>query len=196
MSNLSDSSTQTSKPLDPVKPLRSAAYMMTDEVLEAWRDDILWLRRQPENGPDDLAILGWRLEAVEAEIARRNRHNLHRLPNSTNSNGFPRVVLDAIKERIDLPELIVNHGLPLRRAGQAHRGRCPWHDDQTPSLVVWSDHWRCFGCGAYGDAFSWMIRWSGLPFRQAVEGLAIIAGVELPVLPPVSRLRVRDVQRG
>jgi hypothetical protein len=70
----------------------------------------------------------------------------------------------------------------LRPEGDHHKGRCPLHDDSSPSLVVYprdrsgrpDPHYWCFGCGARGDLIDWLRAAEGLGFAQArarVEGL-------------------------
>jgi hypothetical protein len=49
--------------------------------------------------------------------------------------------------------------------------RCPFHDDSTPSLEIYNDHFHCFGCGAHGDAISWLTEAEGLSHQQAIEAL-------------------------
>jgi CHC2 zinc finger/Toprim domain len=48
---------------------------------------------------------------------------------------------------------------------------CPFHDDSTPSLHVYDDHFHCFGCGAHGDHIDWLMMVEGLDRNQAIEAL-------------------------
>jgi Toprim domain/CHC2 zinc finger/DNA polymerase family A len=53
---------------------------------------------------------------------------------------------------------------------------CPFHDDHTPSLVIYPDHYHCFVCGAHGDAIDWMMMVEGLDRAQAIQSLATWEG--------------------
>ena len=48
---------------------------------------------------------------------------------------------------------------------------CPFHDDSTPSLHVYADHWHCYGCGAHGDFVDWLMMVGGLDRDAAVDTL-------------------------
>ncbi|NLF02897.1 MAG: DUF927 domain-containing protein [Anaerolineales bacterium] len=89
-----------------------------------------------------------------------------------------------IKSRLDLAEFIVRD-IPLRKSGPRWVGLCPFHSDHDPSLVVFPDGgWRCFGCGAGGDVFDYVMLRQGWDFRTALKELARDAGVELTPLTP------------
>lgn len=90
-------------------------------------------------------------------------------------------VVDEIKERLDVVEVISAY-VPLRKAGRTYKGLCPFHQEKTPSFVVFpeSGTWRCFGaCGVGGDIFSFVMKRENLDFREALEALARKAGVDL-----------------
>jgi hypothetical protein len=59
---------------------------------------------------------------------------------------------------------------------------CPFHDDHTPSLVIYPDHYHCFVCGAHGDAIVWLMMVEGMTRAQAAEHLAAWDG---PRVAPV-----------
>ena len=88
---------------------------------------------------------------------------------------------DDIKARIDIVDL-VGEGVELRRAGRNFSARCPFHNERTPSFVVFPDRqtWHCFGaCATGGDVFSFVMRREGIGFSDALGLLAPRAGVEL-----------------
>jgi DNA primase len=90
-------------------------------------------------------------------------------------------VVDEIKERIDVVELI-SHYVQLKRTGRNYKGLCPFHAENTPSFVVFPETgtWHCFGaCGEGGDVFTFVMKREGWDFRIALEELAQRAGVEL-----------------
>ena len=91
--------------------------------------------------------------------------------------------LDEIKSRIDIVDLVSEAGVKLRHAGKNYTGFCPFHDNKhTPAFVVWpeSGTWRCFGqCNEGGDIFKFVMKREGLDFKEAMQKLALRAGVEI-----------------
>lgn len=94
---------------------------------------------------------------------------------------IPDNILDDILSRIDIVELISGY-IPLKRAGRNFRALCPFHHEKTPSFMVSPDRqiYHCFGCGAGGGAFNFLIQYEHLEFPEAVEALAKKTGVILP----------------
>ena len=83
----------------------------------------------------------------------------------------------AAARRTDIVEL-VGEVTTLRRAGRGWKGRCPFHEERTASLVVWRRRgvFKCYGCGAGGDVVAFVERHWQMPFRAAVHYLAKRAG--------------------
>jgi DNA primase len=81
--------------------------------------------------------------------------------------------IEATKERNPIEEVMSRHGLVLLRSGSKLTARCPFHDDENPSLVVYPEtrSFYCFGCGASGDVIDFVRRTQGLGFRAALERL-------------------------
>src|SRR6266849_1897482 len=77
---------------------------------------------------------------------------------------------------------IVGERVPLRRAGRAWKGLCPFHAEKTPSFTVNSERqmWHCFGCDRGGDVFSFLMEIDKITFPEALALLAERAGIELP----------------
>jgi DNA primase len=103
--------------------------------------------------------------------------------------------LEEIRARIDLVELVSEY-VRLERAGKNFRGLCPFHPEKTPSFNVSPAlaRFHCFGCGASGDLFGFLMRIEGVSFREALEKLAQRAGIVLTPRekrPEVSELRDR-----
>lgn len=90
-------------------------------------------------------------------------------------------LLEEILRRTDLVQL-VGRRVKLVRKGRVMWGCCPFHKEKTPSFKVENERrtYHCFGCGAGGDAFKWLMETEGLSFPESVERLAGEASVELP----------------
>ena len=97
------------------------------------------------------------------------------------SGLIPQRFVEDLLDRIDLAELIGSR-ITLKKAGGNYKARCPFHDEKTPSFNVRPDKgfYHCFGCGAHGDAISFVREFDGLGFTDAVEELARRAGMEVP----------------
>jgi DNA primase len=94
------------------------------------------------------------------------------------SGRFDETFIEEVRARTSLVALI-GREVPLKRRGREHWGPCPFHKERTPSFSVaeGKGFWHCFGCGAHGDAFHWLQERHGFTFVEAVEELAIRAGL-------------------
>ena len=94
--------------------------------------------------------------------------------------AIPREVIETIRERVDLVQLI-GQSVTLQRRGSSMIGLCPFHQEKTPSfnVVPHKNIFHCFGCGATGDAFKYLELSRGLSFYEAVKELADQVGVEI-----------------
>lgn len=89
-----------------------------------------------------------------------------------------------IKSRISLSS-IIQKVVELKGHGSSKIGLCPFHNEKTPSFHV-RDHegrFKCFGCGAAGDHFDFLIKLRGIEFSKALEELSELAGINLPQKP-------------
>ncbi len=88
--------------------------------------------------------------------------------------------IETIKERLDIVEIVGAH-VKLEKAGVSYKGRCPFHNEKTPSFFVSParQNYYCFGCGAKGDIFTFVQETEGLSFKEVLRDLAERAGVEL-----------------
>lgn len=96
---------------------------------------------------------------------------------------------DDLKERLDcrtVAERLL--GEPQQRSGRAWHWLCPFHNDRsTPSLAVYPDGWRCFGCQVQGDHYDLVLRVNHCRFDVAHAWLVALAGGTLAGSPPVKR---------
>jgi len=90
-----------------------------------------------------------------------------------------------VKEKLDIVEFLKGY-LDLQPAGRNFKARCPFHKEKTPSFMVSPERqsWHCFGCGAGGDVFAFLMRHDNLEFGEALKILADKAGVELKRMSP------------
>ncbi|MDP3790583.1 MAG: DNA primase [Candidatus Omnitrophota bacterium] len=99
--------------------------------------------------------------------------------------AIPQNIIDQIQTRSDIVEVISRY-IPLQKAGRNYRAPCPFHHEKTPSFIVSPDKqiYHCFGCGAGGNVFSFVMKHENLEFPEAVEALAEKAGIKLPRFGP------------
>ena len=93
--------------------------------------------------------------------------------------ALPASFLDELRTRTPLPALI-GRRVRLARSGKQWKGCCPFHGEKSPSFYVYDDGYHCFGCGAHGDALTFVMQSQGLSFMEAVGQLAAEAGLEVP----------------
>jgi len=95
--------------------------------------------------------------------------------------AFAQDKIEELRNRADIVEVIGAH-VRLRRAGNRFVGLCPFHNEKTPSFSVSPDRgfFYCFGCGAGGTVFNFVMRIEGLSFPEAVTSLARRYGVTMP----------------
>ncbi len=97
------------------------------------------------------------------------------------SGRIPRQFIDDLLVRVDIVDLIDSR-VPLKKVGSNFVARCPFHTEKTPSFSVNRNRqtYHCFGCGAGGNAISFLIDYAHLGFVEAVEDLAAFIGVDVP----------------
>jgi len=103
-------------------------------------------------------------------------------------------LVDEIRSRVDLVRLI-GRATKLVREGHEHKGLCPFHKEKTPSFTVVPDRgfYHCFGCGAHGGAFDFVMETENLSFRDAVLAMADETGVQIPGERPPKRKKLAPV---
>ena len=93
-------------------------------------------------------------------------------------------IFQAVKAAVPVPAAAERYGLQIRRCGMV---RCPFHEDRTPSMKIYDDHFYCFGCQAHGDVTDLTARLLGLQNYEAACKLAqdFSVNVDAPVVVPV-----------
>jgi len=84
---------------------------------------------------------------------------------------IPASEIERLKSEISVARLVEAAGIALAKSGKDLLGTCPFHEDDTPSLVVTpgKNLWHCFGCQVGGGPIDWVMKRSGVSFRHAVE---------------------------
>ncbi|MBB5173925.1 DNA primase [Texcoconibacillus texcoconensis] len=97
------------------------------------------------------------------------------------SGRIPEEKIEQIRKSIDIVDLISEY-VQLKKQGKNFSGLCPIHSEKTPSFSVSPDKqlYHCFGCGAGGNVFSFLMELEGLEFIESVRKLAARSGINLP----------------
>ena len=105
-----------------------------------------------------------------------------------------RADVQAIKERVDVIGLISRY-VSLAKSGANFKGRCPFHKDDTPSMVVNAEKglWHCFGCGEGGDVIGFLMKIERLSFIEAVKRLADEVGMSFEASEDGERQKLRQI---
>lgn len=94
---------------------------------------------------------------------------------------IPRTFIDDLLARTDIVD-VVHERVKLKKAGRDYQACCPFHHEKTPSFTVsqQKQFYHCFGCGAHGNAITFLMEYERLEFTEAIEELANIHGLEVP----------------
>lgn len=97
-------------------------------------------------------------------------------------NHIPPEIIDEVRQRNDIAEVIMECGIPLKLAGKNYKACCPFHDEKTPSFTVSSERqmFYCFGCQVGGNTITFLQKYENKPFIESIEWLANRVGVPLP----------------
>jgi len=94
---------------------------------------------------------------------------------------IPRSFIDDLLARTDIVDLI-DSKVGLKKAGKDYQACCPFHNEKSPSFTVSQDKqfYHCFGCGANGNAISFVMEYDKLEFVDAIEELASMLNLDVP----------------
>ena len=94
---------------------------------------------------------------------------------------YPQEILEEVRVQNDIVDVISEY-LPLKQKGTSYFGLCPFHNEKTPSFSVNSERqfYYCFGCGAAGNVYTFIMQMENDTFPEAVKRLADRANIILP----------------
>ncbi len=106
---------------------------------------------------------------------------------------IPPRFLDELRSRLNVSD-VVGKRVRLTRAGREFKACCPFHHEKSPSFYVNDEKgfYHCFGCGAHGSIIDFTMNHDNLSFIEAVEGLALLAGMQVPQSSPEEVKRAKQ----
>ena len=105
-------------------------------------------------------------------------------------------ILEEVRAGNDIVDVISGY-VRLQKKGGRYWGLCPFHNEKSPSFSVNGDMqvYHCFGCGAGGNVYTFVMNYENYTFPEAVRMLAQRAGVALPQEEDSPEARSRDNRR-
>lgn len=109
---------------------------------------------------------------------------------------YPDELIEEVRMKNDIVD-VVSQYVKLTRKGSSYFGLCPFHNEKTPSFSVTPSKqmYYCFGCGAGGNVFNFVMEYENYSFGEALSHLADRAGVQLPRIEYSSEAREKAKQR-
>ena len=105
-------------------------------------------------------------------------------------------IIEVVRQKNDIVD-VVSQYVKLTRKGSSYFGLCPFHNEKTPSFSVTpgKQMYYCFGCGAGGNVFNFIMEYENYTFGEALKHLADRAGVELPQIEYSKEVREKAQER-
>ena len=96
---------------------------------------------------------------------------------------YPEELVEEVRSKNDIVDVISGY-IRIQKKGANYFGLCPFHGEKSPSFSVsrTKQMYYCFGCGAGGNVFSFLMNYENFTFSEAIKELAVRAGVDLPEL--------------
>ena len=112
------------------------------------------------------------------------------------SMGYSDDIIEEVRQKNDIVD-VVSQYVRLTRRGSTYFGLCPFHNEKTPSFSVTpgKQMYYCFGCGAGGNVYNFIMEYENYTFGEALKHLADRAGVELPKIEYSREVREKAEQR-
>ncbi len=109
---------------------------------------------------------------------------------------YPEEAVEEVRMRSDIVDVISGY-VKLQKKGSNYFGLCPFHNEKSPSFSVspQKQMYYCFGCGAGGNAITFVMEYESLPFPEALKLLADRAGVNLPEVEYTKEERAKADKR-
>jgi len=109
---------------------------------------------------------------------------------------YPEAIIEEIRAKNDIVDVVSGY-VHLQKKGSNYWGLCPFHNEKTPSFSVSSNKqiYYCFGCGAGGDVYKFLMNYENYTFQEALKLLADRAGVSLPEQEGDGEAREREKKR-
>lgn len=109
---------------------------------------------------------------------------------------YPDELVEEIRTKNDIVDVVSGY-VRLQKKGANHWGCCPFHNEKTPSFSVNSvkQMYHCFGCGAGGNVFTFVMNYENYTFPEAIKHLAERVGVNLPELEYTEEMKARESKR-
>jgi len=109
---------------------------------------------------------------------------------------YPEELVEEVRTKNDIVDVVSGY-VRLQKKGANHWGCCPFHNEKTPSFSVngAKQMYHCFGCGAGGNVFTFVMNYENYSFPEAIKLLAERAGVNLPELEYTEEMKARENKR-
>ena len=109
---------------------------------------------------------------------------------------YPDELVEEVRMKNDIVDVVSGY-VRLQKKGANHWGCCPFHNEKTPSFSVHGGKqmYHCFGCGAGGNVFTFIMNYENYTFPEAIKMLADRAGVNLPELEYDEAMKARESKR-
>lgn len=109
---------------------------------------------------------------------------------------YPDELVEEIRQRNDIVDVVSGY-VRLQKKGSSHWGLCPFHNEKSPSFSVSGDRqmYHCFGCGAGGNVYTFIMNYENYSFPEAVKLLAERAGISLPEPEESAEAKKREGRR-
>lgn len=109
---------------------------------------------------------------------------------------YPEELVEEVRTKNDIVDVVAGY-VRLQKKGANHWGCCPFHNEKTPSFSVNGPKqmYHCFGCGAGGNVFTFVMNYENYTFPEAIKLLAERAGVDLPEVEYTEEMKARENKR-
>lgn len=109
---------------------------------------------------------------------------------------YPDELVEEVRAKNDIVDVISGY-VRIQKKGSSYFGLCPFHNEKSPSFSVspGKQMYYCFGCGAGGNVFTFMMEYENYTFQEAIKALAERAGVALPELEYSEEVKKRESRR-